>query len=389
MIDRAMLATAKGAFARFPAIAILGPRQSGKTTLAKMAFPELAYANLEDPPTRAFASADPVGFMARYADGAIFDEIQHVPALFSFLQVRMDAAGRDGQYVLTGSHQFNLMESIAQSLAGRVALLKLLPFSLAELAVAHMTSHQSLDEVIFRGGYPRAWRTAARADEVYLSYLETYVERDVRLLLNIKDSDLFRRFLMLIASRSGQLLNKDSLGRDAGLNTKTVDAWLAVLEASFVVAKLQPYHANLGKRLIKSPKIYMLDTGLACHLLRIERAHQLTTHPLRGELFETLIVSELLKMRFNAGRAPNLYFYRDSADREVDVILEYSDGIYPIEIKASQTYHESFATNLRPFASKSPLGQAVVLGGGAREQRGDLQVIPWQDWAGHAQALEL
>jgi predicted AAA+ superfamily ATPase len=388
-IPRACEAYVRGAFQRFPALALLGPRQSGKTTLARRVFGELPYSNLEDPAVRAQATEDPVGYLDAFPNGAVLDEIQNVPGLFSHLQPRLDEADRSAQFVLTGSHQFKLVERITQSLAGRVALTKLLPLSLAELRAAGRLAACDLDEAIWRGGYPRAWADDARPGEVYLSYLETYIERDVRLLVNLKDSDLFRRFLQLVAGRTGRLLNKESLARDVGVDPKTVESWLAALEASFVVVRLQPWHANLGKRLIKTPKIYMVDVGLACHLLRIEEPRQLSAHPLRGELFETMIVGELLKRRFQAGKAPNLYFYRDSGGTEVDLVMEYADGIYPIEIKAASTYTPRFAAALAKLATVSPRGGAVVLGGGSTGTRGTTRIVPWMDLPTFAEEQDL
>lgn len=379
----------RGAFSRFPALALVGPRQSGKTTLARRAFPSLPYSNLEDPVVRAHAIEDPVGYLDAFADGAVLDEIQNAPALFSHLQPRLDAAGRNAQFVLTGSHQFKLLERITQSLAGRVALAKLLPLSLAELGASGRSTSRALDEVIWRGGYPRAWSRGARPGEVYLSYLETYVERDVRMLVNLKDADLFRRFLQLVAGRTGQLLNNDSLARDVGVDPKTVGVWLSALEASFVIFRLQPFHANLGKRLIKTPKVFMVDTGLACHLLRIEEPQQLSAHPLRGALFETLIVGELLKRRFNAGRAANLFFYRDAGGNEIDVVLEYADGVYPIEIKAASTFDASFAAALALLGSRAPRGGGVVLGGGQAGVRGTTRITPWSELDTLASTLDL
>lgn len=388
-IDRTVDAYVRGAFGRFPALALVGPRQSGKTTLARRAFAALPYSNLEDPVVRAHAVEDPVGYLDAFPEGAVLDEIQNAPALFSHLQPRLDAAGRNGQFVLTGSHQFTLLERITQSLAGRVALAKLLPLSLAELGASGRLTSLALDEVIWRGGYPRAWARGARPGEVYLSYLETYVERDVRMLVNLKDADLFRRFLQLVAGRTGQLLNKDSLARDVGIDPKTVGVWLSALEASFVILRLQPFHANLGKRLVKTPKVFMVDTGLACHLLRIEDPRQLSAHPLRGALFETLIVGELLKRRFNAGRAANLFFYRDASGREIDVVLEYADGVYPIEIKAASTFDARFAASLALLGARAPRGGAVVLGGGTAGTRGSTRITPWSDLATLADRLDL
>lgn len=379
----------QGALGRFPALVLLGPRQSGKTTLARRSFPAMPYSNLEDPVVRAQAVEDPVGYLDAFPDGAVLDEIQNVPALFSYLQPRLDAAERNAQFVLTGSHQFKLVERITQSLAGRVALAKLLPLSLAELNAAGRTRSLDLDEVIWRGGYPRAWSAGARPGEVYLSYLETYVERDVRMLVNLKDVDLFRRFVQLVAGRTGQLLNKESLARDAGVDPKTVEVWLSALEASFVIVRVQPFHVNLGKRLIKTPKIYMIDTGLACHLLRIDEPRQLTAHPLRGALFETLIVVELLKRRFNAGRAANLFFYRDASGKEIDLVLEYADDVYPIEVKAASTFDPSFASTLAILEARAPRGSAVVLGGGRAGVRGTTRIVPWAQMETLAKDLDL
>ncbi len=380
----------QGAASRFPALALLGPRQSGKTTLAHYAFPDMPYSNLEDPIVRARASEDPVGYLDAFPRGAVLDEIQNVPSLFSHLQPRLDAAEHSGiRFILTGSHQFKLVERITQSLAGRLALARLLPLSLAELGADGRLDGVDLDHVIWRGGYPRAWSPDARPGEVYLSYLETYIERDVRLLVNLKDADVFRRFLQLVAGRTGQLLNKESLARDVGIDPKTVESWLAALETSFVIVRLRPHHANLGKRLIKTPKLYMVDTGLACHLLRIDEPRQLTAHPLRGALFETLIVGELLKRRFNAGKSANLFFYRDAHDTEVDLLLEYADGVYPIEIKAASTYTQKFSTGLNAVSTLAPRGGAVVLGGGDAGVRGSTRIVPWTDLAALAEEFEL
>lgn len=388
-IPRELESYATGASERFPALALLGPRQSGKTTLARHAFSHLPYSNLEDPVVRDHASHDPVGYLDAFPRGAILDEIQNVPELFSHLQPRLDEAGDQTRFVLTGSHHFKLVERITQSLAGRVALAKLLPLSIAELSAAGRIASIDLDELIWRGGYPRAWAANARPSEVYLSYLETYVERDIRVLINLKDANLFRRFLQLVAGRTGQLLNKESLARDAGIDPKTVETWLNALEASFVITRLQPFHVNLGKRLIKTPKVYLVDTGLACHLLRIEEPRQLASHPLRGNLFETLLVNELLKRRLNSGRAPNLYFHRDVAGTEVDLVLEYADGVFPIEIKASSTYHESFARSFRALEHLSPRGGAVVLGGGSRGTRAGVRIIPWSELPAWMDNLDL
>jgi predicted AAA+ superfamily ATPase len=261
--------------------------------------------------------------------------------------------------------------------------------SLAELDASRRLRAIDLDEVIWRGGYPRAWSSGARPGEVYLSYLETYVERDVRMLVNLKDADLFRRFLQLVAGRTGQLLNRESLARDTGIDPKTAEAWLSALEASFVIIRLHPFHANLGKRLIKTPKVFMIDTGLACHLLRIEEPRQLTAHPLRGALFETLVVVEMLKRRFNAGRAANLFFYRDTAGKEIDLVLEYADGVFPIEIKAASTFDPSFAASLGILTAQSPRGGATVLGGGQAGVRGTTRIVPWTQLGTLAGELDL
>lgn len=388
-IHRVAEAYAQGALGRFPALALLGPRQSGKTTLARHAFPAMPYSNLEDPVVRAQATEDPVGYLDAFPNGAVFDEVQNVPNLFSYLQPRLDDAGRNAQFVLTGSHQFKLVERITQSLAGRLALVRLLPLSLAELGVAGRLAGVDLDEVIWRGGYPRAWNPGARPGEVYLSYLETYIERDVRLLVNLKDTDLFRRFVQLVAGRTGQLLNKESLARDVGIDPKTVDAWLNALEASFVIVRLQPYHANLGKRLIKTPKVYLVDTGLACHLLRIEETRQLVGHPLRGALFETLVVVEMLKRRYNVGKAANLFFYRDARGTEVDLVLEYADGVYPIEIKSAATFTPRFVAGLEALSALSPRGGAVILGGGQAGVRGTTRILPWNALGDFAAEFDL
>ena len=389
-IPRAARDYVLGAASRFPALALLGPRQSGKTTLARYAFPDMPYSNLEDPVVRAHANEDPVGYLDGFPRGAVLDEIQNVPALFSHLQPRLDAAEHRGvSFILTGSHQFKLVERITQSLAGRLALARLLPLSLAELGADGRLDGVDLDQLLWRGGYPRAWGPKARPGEVYLSYLETYIERDVRLLVNLKDADLFRRFLQLVAGRTGQLLNKESLARDVGIDPKTVESWLAALETSFVIVRLRPHHANLGKRLIKTPKLYMVDTGLACHLLRIDEPRQLTAHPLRGALFETLIVGELLKRRFNAGKSANLFFYRDAHGTEVDLILEYADGVYPIEIKAASTYTQKFSAGLHAVSPLAPRGGAVVLGGGESGVREGMRIVPWTDLTALAEELDL
>ena len=335
MIEREITGRLTTLFRQYPFVTVTGPRQSGKTTLCRTTFPNLKYVNLEAPDQRDFAESDPRGFLSRLGEGAIIDEVQHVPALLSYLQVLADEIGRNGLFVLTGSEQFSLSRAISQSLAGRTALLRLLPFSLAERQ--RTGASDSIDDLIYSGFYPRILDHGLDPRQALGDYFETYVERDVRRLGEIRNLSSFRRFVRLCAGRVGQLVNLSSLGSDAGVSHTTVRKWLTVLEAGYVIFQLPPFHANIRKRLVKSPKFYFYDVGLASYLIGIQNADQVTTHPLRGALFENLVVAEALKHRFNRGRDFNLSFFRDSRGLECDLLYETGRGIHAIEIKSGAT----------------------------------------------------
>jgi len=364
---------------QYPVVTIIGPRQSGKSTLAKMAFPEKPYISLEHLALRDFALSDPQGFLNTYAgDGAILDEIQRAPGLLSELQARVDdQPERKGAYILTGSHQFLLMESVTQSLAGRTALLKLLPFSYAERYGA-LPQPPELSCLLFEGFYPRIFNDGLDPVEAYSFYVATYIERDVRELLAIKDLSLFSRFLRLCAGRTGQILNASSLAADAGINHNTARSWLSVLEASFIVTLLQPHHNNFNKRLVKTPKLYFWDVGLACHLLGIEQPSQVTHHPLVGALFETFVVTELMKQRLNRVRDPRLFFWRDNAGHEVDLLHEAPEGIVPVEIKLGATIQREMWKGLDYYRTLNPdaaPGMVITGGIGCQQRSAGLKIL--------------
>jgi predicted AAA+ superfamily ATPase len=329
---------------QFPILAVLGPRQSGKTTLVKHFFKNKPYVNLENPETRAYATEDPQAFLHEYKDGAILDEIQRVPEILSYLQEKVDETPSPNRFVLTGSHQLMLHANITQSLAGRVNLAVLLPLSLNELRP--FTPDYSVDDYLLNGFYPRIYHDNIEPLFVYRNYLETYIERDVRALINLKDLNTFIRFIKLCAGRIGQLLNIQSLSNDVGVSSGTIKNWLSILEASFVIKLLPPYFENFGKRLIKSPKLYFIDVGLAAYLLGIETLSQLKRDPLRGNLVENMVMMEWMKHRFNQGKDPNLYFYRDSNGIEVDGLYKTGHDFIAFEIKAAQTYHADFLNGL-------------------------------------------
>lgn len=359
-----------------PIVTILGPRQSGKTTLAKTVFPEKPYVNFEQLDLRLQALEDPKGFLQRYPKGAIFDEIQEVPALLSYLLPFVDEIGLNDLFVLTGSHQTRVKEGISQSLAGRTAILKLYPLSLQELD----EPQRSLEEAILFGGYPRAQGLEFPLTNLFSSYYQTYVERDISSLSRIHNLNQFALFVRLVAGRIGQLVNLESLGGDVGISSSTVREWISLLEASHILFRLHPYYENFGKRLIKSCKIYFTDTGLACYLLGIENQDQLQRDPLKGSLFENLIILELMKARSNQGLDPNLYFYRDRQGKEVDVIYQKGRELIPIEIKSSSTYNSSFLDTLLLFqqiAEKRTTKSFLIYGG----QEGKVHhttLLPWQ-----------
>ncbi|MEK8051477.1 ATP-binding protein [Ideonella sp. DXS22W] len=354
--------------AQYPVVTVTGPRQAGKTTVCRAAFAHKPYANLERPDTREFAQADPQGFLAQYPDGAIIDEVQRVPALLSWLQVRVDEHARAGQFVLTGCHNFELMQAITQSLAGRTALLHLLPMSVNELQAAGLCLGSA--ELMLRGGYPRIHAQGLDPTVALADYFATYVERDLRQLAELRNLDVFRRFVRLAAGRVGQLLNLHSLAADVGVSAPTAKAWMSLLEASYIVRLLPPWHANLGKRLIKAPKLYFCDGGLAAWLIGLTDAAQLATHPLRGALFENLVVMEFIKHALNQGRTPRLHFYRDSQGLEVDLLVE--DGLAPgeiglVEIKSGQTYHGGLAQPMHKLSALlgAQVARRMVVYGGA------------------------
>ncbi|NDG41181.1 MAG: ATP-binding protein [Betaproteobacteria bacterium] len=365
----------------YPVVAITGPRQSGKTTLAKAQFPDKPYVSLEDPDTRAYAEEDPRGFLGRYANGAVIDEVQRCPALFSYLQTQVDYDGRMGQFVLTGSQQFGLLSHITQTLAGRVGLVQLLPFSLRELQDA-AAPIDSVDELLWRGLYPPIHDRELAPEQWFANYVMTYLERDLRQIIELRNLSLFQRFLKLCAARCGQLLNMSSLANDCGVTHKTIGAWLSVLEASYVVFMLQPHHQNFGKRLVKSAKLYFHDTGLAAHLMGIRDAAHLSIHSARGALFENFVVSELLKNRFNQGLASNLYFWRNNTGEEVDVLIEQGETLMPVEIKSGQTFNPDFLTGLHKWARYAgPVAQPahLVYGGDSNMNRSGVSVHSWRE----------
>jgi len=370
----------------FPIVAITGPRQSGKTTLARAVFAGKPYVSLENPAELLFADEDPRGFLARFPDGAIFDEAQRWPALFSWLQGMVDEDRRSGRFILTGSQQFGLQAGISQSLAGRVGMTQLLPLSWGEWAppltpAASPGVMPDLDSVLLKGAYPALVAQGVPAADWFPSYVATYVERDVRQVMKVQDLGTFQRFLKLCAARTGQLLNLAALAGEAGISEGTARAWLAVLESSYLVLRLPPYHRNFGKRLVKTPKLYFLDVGLACWLMGIHARETLALHPQRGALFETWVVSEFVKNRYNQGRPAELYFWRDSNGLESDLLFESNGCLQPVEIKSGQTITSDYikaGQKAGRIAGEDALMPWLIHGGTDAYERSGVRVIPWQ-----------
>jgi predicted AAA+ superfamily ATPase len=392
VVRRLLHDVASRAAGRFPVVTITGPRQAGKTTLARAAFADKPYANLEEPDVRDFARSDPRGFLGQFADGAILDEIQRSPELLSYIQTRVDDRRRRGEFVLTGSQHLGLLQGISQSLAGRTAILNLLPLGIEELRRFPSPPAELFDTMI-AGGYPRIHDQGIPAAEWLANYTATYVERDVRQVLNVGDLTAFQTFLRLSAGRVAQLLNLSGLGADCGISHNTAKAWLSVLEAGFIVFRLPPLHRNLGKRLTKSPKLFFYDTGLLCYLLGIRSAAELELHPLRGPIFECWVVSEIVKARAHRGLAPDLHFYRDQKGLEIDVVVEAGPRLLAVEIKSGQTVASDFLEPLVTFAGRvkesrqAPrhVENVLVYGGEALQRRTEAAIVPWSridavDW---------
>lgn len=368
MIRRDLQDAASEALEKYPILAIIGPRQAGKTTFSRMLKPDYQYVNLEDLSIRDFAVSDPKGFLETYQGGLIIDEIQNVPALFSYLQVYSDKSQKNGEYIITGSQNFLLMENISQSLAGRVAIFTLLPLSLRELNGSTYATN-SWQQYLFRGSYPRSWVNDISPGDYFENYVRTYVERDVRQIKNISNLPLFQRFLQLLAGRIGQIFNQSSLGNELGIDNKTVESWLSLLEVSFIAFRLQPYHQNFNKRVVKTPKVYFYDTGLLCYLLQIQGVKDLDVHFARGQLFENLAVVELLKSKFNKKLRGNFYFWCESSGEEVDLLIDQGSSIKAIEIKSSQTVNSSFFKSLRRFSSLHQNTEPYLIYGGKEIQK--------------------
>ncbi len=352
MIKREIQVVLKKLFSQFPVVTVVGPRQSGKTTLVKTMFPKHSYANLESPDIRALAENDPLEFLRQYPAPAIIDEIQRVPKLLSYIQVKVDGEKINGRYILTGSQQLELRSSITQSLAGRTAILQLLPLSIMELKAAG--THLDRDELIFRGFMPRLYSEKVDPESLYRSYFQTYVERDARQIINIKNMSSFHTFIRLLAGRIGQEINLHSMSGDVGISSTTLKEWLSVLEASFVVFRLPPYFENFGKRHIKSPKIYFTEIGLASYLLGIRSAEHVSRDPLVGGLFENMVVIEALKSRYNSGKDPDLYFFRDNHGLEINLIGSSHRQLTAVEIKSSRTFSSDFTKNIERYRKISP-----------------------------------
>jgi len=365
----------------FPIVAITGPRQSGKTTLAKLTFPRKPYLSLEDPDVRSTAESDPRGLLANFPNGAILDEAQRAPQLFSYLQTKVDEKIIPGMFVLTGSQQFGLLSGITQSLAGRVGLIHLLPFAASELSSARRLP-VSLEELLVRGLYPPLYDRNILPRDWFSGYIATYVERDARQLINVRNLSAFQRFVKMCAARTGQILNLSSLSSDCGITHNTAASWISVMEASYLVYLLRPHHRNFNKRLIKAPKLYFLDVGLAAWLLGIHTPEQIRFHAQRGAIFETFVVTEFLKGRFNQGLPSNLFYWRDSKGLEVDLILEAGEKLHPIEIKSGQTIVPDFFLSLKlwgKLAGQTDLPAWLIYGGDKALTSENISIVPWRN----------
>ncbi|MBT3214840.1 MAG: ATP-binding protein [Deltaproteobacteria bacterium] len=367
--------------AQYPVVTITGPRQSGKTTLCKKLFADLEYVTLEDLSNRAFATEDPQGFLARYNSGVILDEIQRVPSLLSYIQGVVDAKDQNGLFILTGSQQLELMDRVNQSLAGRTAIVKLLPLSYHEI-YRHQETLPTLESVLYYGFYPRIFKEKLNPTEMYSFYTNTYLERDIRSIFQVKDLVLFENFLKLCAGRNGQVLNYSSLASDCGIDQKTAKQWLSILEASYVIKRLAPYYKNLNKRVIKAPKLYFYDSGLVCYLLGIRSAEQLNQHPLAGAIFESYVLSELWKHRYNKIQQGELYYFRDSRGREVDVVFEEDAELSQLEIKMGKTIMSKTFSALKYLPTLIGISQSwLVYGGDDSYQRSGYSVLSWREVA--------
>ncbi len=384
MVPRRLQSKLRALARRFPVVTVTGPRQAGKTTLCRAAFPRHGYVSLEAPDTREYATADPRGFLADLVQGAVIDEVQRAPALLSYLQEEVDARPRPGRFILTGSANLGLVAGVSQTLAGRTSLLSLLPFSLDEMR-GFPNAPRDIEAVMWSGSFPAIYDRRFPPPDWFSAYVATYVERDARQVLNVSDLQAFQAFIRLCAGRASQLVNLSSLGSDAGVTHNTARSWLSVLEASYIVVRVPPWHANLGKRLIKTPKLYFVDSGLLCALLGIRSRAQLAVHPLRGAVFENWVMLEILKARLHRGLPPDLYFFRSRAGLEVDFLVEAGDRLLAAEAKAGRTVASDFFSSLASL--EKLLGAArpartlrtyLVYGGEAAQRRHGTTVLPWK-----------
>jgi predicted AAA+ superfamily ATPase len=385
MIQRLAEKTLRRYAKGFPVICITGPRQSGKTTLAKMAFPRKRYLSLEDPDIALLARSDPRGFLETWPEGLILDEAQYVPELFAYIKTMVDKNPKPGKYIITGSQQFNLMEKVTESLAGRAAFLTLLPFSVAELEAVGLCGEDPYKRML-KGLYPPLYDRKISAGDFYSAYITSYVERDLRQLVNVKDLSTFQKFIKFCAARTGGILNLSSLAADCGITHNTAKAWIGALEISGLVFLLKPYFNNFGKRLVKSPKLYFTDPGLACHLLGIRTTEQLFTSPLRGGLFESFIIAALVKNRLNRGRSPEIWFWRDNTGMEIDCLLEGSQKAFAVEIKSGKTFIEDMTGGLKHWqkmkgGSTGKWNSALIYAGSQRSDIKGIKLLPWKDVA--------
>ncbi|MBU2651539.1 MAG: ATP-binding protein [Bacteroidetes bacterium] len=377
-VPRLITDEALASFKEFPVLTISGPRQSGKTTLARHLFGGLAYFNLENPDTLELITSDPRAFLNRNSKGAILDEIQKAPELLSYIQTSVDE-NPECKFILTGSNQFSMLEKITQSMAGRTAILKLLPFCLDE--ISKVSPDLLAEELIYKGGLPVIYSEGRDPVRTYRNYYETYIERDVRSLINIRDLSLFRKFMRLCAGRTGQIFNASQLANETGVAVNTIKSWISVLETSFIIYMLPPWFDSITKRLIKSPKLYFYDVGLASYLLGIRNENHVQRDPLRGALFENLVMNELIKRYFNSGLSPEVYFYRDKNVNEIDALLNQARKFIPVEIKASETFHGDFLKNLNYIRKIYPnriIRSILVYAGQEEQENEDISIINYK-----------